>query len=63
MNREQMIEWLIDDDLGLIQRGAPHDDFEYVAGILREGFKGYQRYTDEELRQDILERTPEGAAQ
>ena len=60
MNREQMIEWLIDNDLALIQRGAPYGDFEYVASILRGGFDGYSNWTDKYLRKEILDRDPEG---
>jgi len=57
MDREQMIEWLIDNDLhdwGSNEVGKS----EYLAFILREGFVGYANQTDDELRQDIEARQP-----
>ena len=60
MNREQAIEWLIDDDLGLIQQGAAYGDFEYIAGLLRDGFDGYRSYKLEDLYREVLERVPAG---
>jgi hypothetical protein len=56
MNRDEMIDWLIGDDIGIVRDGA----WGYFADIVNDGFKGYQSYTDEELRLDILERDPEG---
>ena len=47
MNRETMIERLINNDIALIQDGAPYADFEsygdfqYIADRLRDGFVGY----------------------
>ena len=53
MNREEMIEWLVENDIDT-------DDMGWFAMLLRVGFVGYRNYTDDELRQDILERDPEG---
>ena len=61
MNRDQMIERLIDNDIDLIRQGATHSDFEYVAGVLRDGCAGYRNYTDEELLNETLERFPMSA--
>jgi hypothetical protein len=53
MNRAEMIDWLIENDIDT-------DDMGWFAMLLRVGFVGYNNYTDDELRQDILERDPEG---
>ena len=47
MNREQLIEALIDNDYNALDRG----DWELVDifDILENGFKGYANFTDEEL--------------
>ena len=52
MNREEMIDWLIDNDIDT-------DDMGWFATLLREGFKGYNNYTDNQLRAEILERDPD----
>ena len=57
MNREQMIEWLIDNDLN-DWNGNEAGKSEYLAFILRDGFVGYANQTDDELRQEIEERQP-----
>ena len=50
LNKDQLIERLIKDDL--------HDDFEpiFIADILRNGFIGYQNQTLEELKNEWLQR-------
>jgi len=58
--REEMIDWIINDDIEMVRDGA----WGYFANLMYEGFKGYQSYTDEELRrvipEDILARYTEG---
>ena len=49
MNREEMIDWLINAVLNA-------DDGWYLSTILYEGFIGYRNYTDDQLRAEILER-------
>ena len=58
MNREQMIDWLIDNDLN-DWNGNEAGKSEYLAFILHEGFVGYRNQTDDELRAEILERDPD----
>jgi len=53
MNRAEMIDWLIENDIDT-------DDMGWFAMLLHEGFVGYRNYTDDELRAEILERDPEG---
>ena len=53
MNREQMIEWLIDNDMDYINTAG---GMEWVRTILGSGFGGYENETDEELQAEILER-------
>ena len=54
MTRDEMIDWLIDNDLNIF---SSTKDFEcYFASILRTGFIGYENQTNDELRQEILER-------
>ncbi len=47
MNREQKIKALVDNDYNALDRG----DWELVDifDILKNGFKGYANFTDEEL--------------
>lgn len=54
MTREEMIEWLINDDIRFAYEGGGGRD--WLFGILWSGFDGYDKDTDEELRQEILER-------
>ncbi len=53
MNREQMIEWLIDNDMDYINTAG---GMEWVRTILESGFNGYANDSDEELQAEILER-------
>jgi hypothetical protein len=52
VNREQMIDWLIENDIDT-------DDMGWFAMLLRAGFVGYNNFTDNELRAEILERDPD----
>ena len=63
MTRDEMIDWLIEDDLNgwTCLDGSPNEasKSEYLSMILYEGFKGYNNYTDNALRAEILERDPD----
>lgn len=50
MNREEMIGWLIDNDLDGCDR-------EYLSTILRMGWLGYDKLSDWDLREEIFERS------
>ena len=58
MTRDQMIEWLIRDDLDYISdslaRGSTGID--WIKDILTHGFSGYAEQADDVLRKEILER-------
>lgn len=57
MTREEMIEWLVNSDIDFVQN---HDGGrEWLVGLLWSGFEGYDKNTDEELRQEIMERDPD----
>jgi hypothetical protein len=59
VNREQMIEWLVDDDIQMVGDNLLQEDSWYLYTILRAGFVGYNNFTDNELRAEILERDPD----
>jgi hypothetical protein len=54
MNRPQMIDALINDDLH--DWNDRESMNEYLTFILREGFVGYANQTDDELAQELRER-------
>jgi hypothetical protein len=54
MNRHEMIERLIDDDIETILNSGACAD--YLSNILRMG-KGYELQTDEEIAQEFNSRT------
>ena len=54
MRREEMIDWLTDNDLHDWSNSASKD--EYFAYLLFYGFKGYQQMTDEEIKYEYDER-------
>lgn len=56
MNREQMIEWLIDNDMEYINTAG---GMEWLRTILGYGFGGYENDTDDELRIEIKSREGE----
>jgi hypothetical protein len=59
MTREQMIEWLISNDLAADGWASSEDKDAWFAMILRSGFAGYETQTDAELAQEITERKGE----
>ena len=54
MNREQMIDYLSDSDYDYIMNedGGP----ELLDSYIRNGFKGYEAYTDAELTVEVSQR-------
>lgn len=56
MDREEMVEFLIDSDIDYIMADAAQDDCSLLAAYLDTGFKGYSNFTDEELVAEIKER-------
>lgn len=53
MTREEVIEALIDDDIDIIYSKQATD---YLSTILREGFCGYKKQTNAQLKQEYEER-------
>lgn len=54
MNKEKLIEMLINDDIGDWRSDAERNS--YFQFILFEGFKGYKNQTGEELLIEVVER-------
>ena len=48
MDREEMVDSLIDSDIDYIMADAAQDDYSLLAAYLDTGFKGYSNFTDEE---------------
>ena len=57
LTRTEVIKKLVDDDIDTIVNKYA---ITYVGDILREGFKGYNNYTKEELYQEHIGRFNEG---
>ena len=55
MTREQMVEFLIDSDYAYIMDNDG-GGLELLDSYLRNGFKGYEAYTDEELIAEVAQR-------
>ena len=54
MNRDQMIEWLVDNDADYVLQTS--GGLEWLRWTLTTGFEGYENMTDAQLREEILER-------
>lgn len=54
MNRNEMIDLLIDSDLN--DWFASEDKEDYFANVMRKGFIGYENQTDYELKEECLQR-------
>ena len=54
MDREEMIDYLIDSDFKYIMECA--NGPELLDSYLGFGFKGYRNFTDDELRAEVRER-------
>ena len=55
MTREQMVEFLIDSDYAYIMDNDG-GGLELLDSYLRNGFKGYEAYTQEELIAEVAQR-------
>ena len=55
MNREEIINLLVQDDIDTIRHGIYNNDTEYLDNILRFG-KPYDVWTDKELVSEYKER-------
>ena len=58
MNREDIINALVEDDIDTIRQGIHNNDTEYLDNILRHG-KPYEVWTDKELVDEYVERVME----
>jgi len=56
MDREEMVQLLVDYDIDYIMGDAAQDDYSMLAAYLVKGFKGYANFTDEELVAEVSER-------
>ena len=56
MNRQAMIERLVEDDIQTIKDAMQNRDIEYLDFILRDGV-GYNRMSDESLIEEFDNRT------
>ena len=54
MNRNEMIDLLIDSDLN--DWFASEDKEDYFAKVVRKGFIGYENWHDQELEQECIDR-------
>ena len=55
--RESAIDQLVNDDINMIiDFRNQYGDEEYVASVLKYGFKGYMTFTDEELMVELNQR-------
>lgn len=52
MNKKEKERLLIEDDINTIESG----EIAYLADLLREGFKGYSKYTIKEINQEFKDR-------
>ena len=59
MTRDEMVEFLADSDFDYIIHG---DGVELLDSYLRNGFKGYEAYTEEELIAEVAQRKEMEAA-
>ena len=56
MNRQVMIERLVEDDIETIRQAMQHDDVEYLDYILRFGI-AYSKMSDDALANEFKNRT------
>lgn len=56
MDREAIIEQLVDGDIENIKADMLDNDWTVVAWYLEFGFRGYNDYTDLELAAEVAER-------
>jgi hypothetical protein len=59
MNRVEMIDELLNDDIATIQSAMHSNDFEYLTNCLLYGI-GYDSWTDDQITDEYNSRTWEG---
>ncbi len=55
VSRDFAIDRLIDNEIDSIRQLLFHNDASYIADIFREGHKGYNNFTNEELEIELYE--------
>lgn len=55
LTRQTVIDRLCQYDVYLIMKGIDQQDYSWLCDIREDGFRGYQHYTDEELRTEWQE--------
>jgi hypothetical protein len=53
---KEAIDKLVDDDIDTIIQLNAFGNNEYIASILNYGFKGYVKFTKEELEKELFDR-------
>ena len=57
MNREEMVDRLVDDDIAYILRVGAEGEADFLqAVLLGEGWKPYNQLTDDEIKNEYTER-------
>jgi len=56
MNRQKMIDRLVQDDLDVIKDAMQNEDIDYLEFILRDGI-GYNKMSDESLIEEFNNRS------
>jgi hypothetical protein len=56
MTRDEMVEYLVDSDYDYIIHSRDGGGLELLDSYLRNGFKGYEAYTLEELTAEVAQR-------
>ena len=62
MTRDEMVDFLIDSDYAYIMNDNDGGGLELLCSYLRNGFKGYEAYTEEELIAEVPQRKEMEAA-
>lgn len=52
MNRQEMIDRILNDDIDTIKQGIYQNDYTYLIALVLEGIKGLNQYSDKELQHE-----------
>ncbi len=55
--RKEAIEWIVNDQISVIEQLRQDGDTGFLEHILWTGFDGYDKYTNKELIEEIYERS------
>ena len=55
LTRQQVIDRLCQYDVYLMMKNIELEDYDWLSDTRERGFKGYQNYTDDELKDEWLE--------